>query len=216
MTAKQTFIRFQHPCGARSSSQWRQALVSLELPGIANLIVHQSGTALSITARQPSDSQVMQDASVEYMRAVATLAGRMLDVEMLDLTPSLAMTGYRWRYRIPKLVVARSSDDWDGWRGEELDASHHEKVLDRLQKDLSKQIQEWTGQSPDLGLELVSSGRPMVLKGAVSNGPKTVAAMARLDVMFTSTARIEGAFWTGLLQATGHGRIFRDGYQDNE
>jgi len=150
------------------------------------------------------------------MRAAANVAGRMLDVEMLDFTPSAAHTGYRWSYRIPKLVVARSSDEWGGWRTEALDESHRAKVLGRLQSDLNKQILEWTGQSPALDLEIVSDGRPMVLTGAVSNGPKTVAAMARLDVVFSSAVRIEGAFWVGLLQATGHGRIFRDGYQDKE
>lgn len=216
MAEKQTCIRFQHPSGARTSSQWRQALATLGLPGFDGLVIYQSGTALSLTAQKPADSGVLQEAAVEYMRAVAKLAGRMLDVEMLDLTPSVALTGYRWSYRIPKLVVARSADEWDGWRSESLDAVHRAKVLDRLQRDLSKQILEWTGQSPDLGLEIVSDGRPMVLKGAVSNGPKTVAAMARLDVVFSSAVRIEGAFWTGLLQATGHGRIFRDGYQDKE
>lgn len=216
MTTKQTCIRFRHPCGERTSSQWRQALATLALPGFDGLVISQSATALSLTAQKPPSSQALQEGAVDYMRAVANIAGRMLDVEMLDLTPSVALTGYRWSYRIPKLVVARSSDEWDGWRTETLDAAHQAKVLERLQRDLEKQLQEWTGQSPDLGLQLVSDGRPMVLKGAVSNGPKTVAAMARLDVVFSSDVRMEGALWTGLLQATGHGRIFRDGYQDKE
>ena len=216
MTAKQTCIRFQHPCGTRTSSQWRQALAALGLPGFDGLVIYQSETALSLTAKNPAASNPLQDAAVQYMRAVAQLAGRMLDVEMLDLTPAVAHTGYRWNYRIPKLVVARSADEWGGWRSDSLDDVHRAKVLDRLQRDLSKQIQDWTGQAPELALEIVSDGRPMVLKGAVSNGPKTVAAMARLDVVFSSAVRFEGAFWAGLLQATGHGRIFRDGYQDKE
>lgn len=216
MTTKQTCIRFQHPCGVRTSSQWRQALLPLGLPGFDGVVVQQSGMALSLIAQNGSVSEQLQEGAVEYMRAVANVAGRMLDVEMVDFTPSVALTGYRWNYRIPKLVVARSADEWDGWRTETLDEPHRAKVLERMRRELGKQIQLWTDQTPELALEIISDGRPMVLKGAVSNGPKTVAAMARLDVVFSSAVRFEGAFWTGLLQATGHGRIFRDGYQDKE
>jgi hypothetical protein len=150
------------------------------------------------------------------MRAVATAAGRTLDVDMLDLTPQVARTGYRWLYRIPRLVVARSGQEWGHWQAEQLDAERIEHVRARIDTDLQKQISRWGETTGDLDIELVSAGVPMVLKDAVTHGPKPVSAMSRKDVVFSSTARIEGAFWVGLLQATGHGRIYRDGYHEQD
>lgn len=218
MTTKQTCIRFAHPCGERTASQWRQALLG-HSPEVAALLegvaVFQSETALSFTAQQPETSARLREAGVVLMRTVAAMAGRMLDVEMLELTPSVARTGYRWRYHIPRLVVARSADNWEAWRETTLDAEHQAQIRGRIQSDLQKQIQMWGESSADLDIDLESVGVPMVLKNAVSFGPKPVSAMSRKGVMFSSAARIEGAFWAGLLQATGHGRIYRDGYQSN-
>jgi len=213
MSAKQTCIRFAHPCGSRTSSQWRQSLLAA-LPEVLDedVAVFQSKTALSLTARTPQASLRLRDSAVPVMRSVAGTAERMLDVEMLELDPSVVFTGYRWLYRIPRLVVARSGKPWEGWREPELDADHLERMRTRIEADLLQQFAAWAKPVGDLAIEIVSAGTSMVLKEAVAHGPKPVSAMARKDVVVSSIARIEGAFWVGLLQATGHGRIYRDGY----
>lgn len=216
MSQKQTCIRFGHPCGIQTSSEWRQALLKLDLPWCSEVVVSQSSTALSITSRSAQVSAQMQESAVLLMRAVANIAGKMLDVEMFDVTPTVARTGYRWLYQIPKIVVARSGGEWGSWTEASLDAEHKEKIRERIESDLQKQLETWSIQGHKLGIELVSEGRPMVLKNAVSSGPKPVPAMARLDVIFSSDTRIEGSFWVGLLQPTGHGRIFRNGYEAQE
>lgn len=216
--SKQTCIRFHHECGTRSAAQWRHALRPLALPSFEHVSVSQSSTCLSFTALTRQASDDLKEAAVPYMRATANVAGRMLDVEMLEFTPEAVRTGYRWRYRIPKLVVARSGDEWDAWRQNDLTPDLQASILARLGRDLDKQLSEWLGkpqETQDLSLSIESAGRPMVITNAVCN-PKPVAAMARLDVVFSSDVRLEGVLMTGLLQATGHGRIFRDGYQTKE
>lgn len=220
MSPKQTCVRFAHPSGERSSSEWRQALLK-QSPDTAGALegvtVYQSDTALSFTAQSPEASTRLRADAVSLMRTVAGMAGRMLDVEVLDLQPAVARTGFRWRYRVPRFVVARSAEDWAPWRVDVLTEDRVENLRKRIESDLQKQLALWGMQgydSPDsLAIEVESAGVPMPLKNAVSFGPKPVSAMARKEVVFSSAARIEGAFWVGLLQATGHGRIYRDGYQ---
>lgn len=158
----------------------------------------------------------MRDGAVTLMRAVANIAGRMLDVEMLEFTPALAHTGYEWLYQVPRLVVARSGESWDVWREADLDDARMRQMCARIDADLSSQIRQWCGQTPDLQIEVVSAGAAMVLKDATAQGPRPMSVMARKEVIFSSTKRIEGAFWAGLLQATGHGRIYRAGYSNQD
>jgi len=213
MSAKQTCIRFAHPCGSRTSSQWRQALLAA-LPEVLgdDVAVFQSKTALSLTARTPQASLRLRDSAVLLMRTVAATAARMLDVDMLELEPSVSFTGYRWLYRIPRFVVARTGQSWERWNQADLDAQSAQEMRNRIETDLLNQLTVWDKEIRKPAIELESAGTPMVLKDAVSHGPRPVSAMARKDVVFSSSARIEGAFWVGLLQATGHGRIYRDGY----
>jgi len=213
MSAKQTCIRFAHPCGSRTSSQWRQSLLKVIPDALDDdVAVFQSKTALSLTARTPQASLRLRDSAVPVMRAVAQTAERMLDVEMLELEPSVAFTGYRWLYRVPRLVVARTGQPWEHWNEAALDPEHVEEMRSRIETDLLRQLSVWGKEIRKPAIEIESTGTAMVLKDAVSHGPRSVAAMARKDVVFSSPARIEGAFWVGLLQATGHGRVYRDGY----
>lgn len=213
MSVKQTCIRFAHPCGSRTSSQWRQSLLKVIPDALDDdVAVFQSKTALSLTARTPQASLRLRDSAVPVMRAVAQTAERMLDVEMLELEPSVAFTGYRWLYRVPRLVVARTGQPWEHWNETALDPEHVEEMRSRIETDLLRQLSVWGKEIRKPAIEIESTGTAMVLKDAVSHGPRSVAAMARKDVVFSSPARIEGAFWVGLLQATGHGRVYRDGY----
>lgn len=216
MTHKQTCIRFQHPCGTRTSSQWRQGLLQDQSALLEDVVVYQSSTALSFTARTPEAAQRMSGDALGLMRAVAGLAGRALTVEMLEFTPSVAVTGYRWSYEVPRLAVARSGEDWAVWRESALPEPQRDKLRERIHADLSYQLKAWGLVVPDLAITIEDDGVPMPLKDAVFQGPRPTSAMARKQVRFSSAARIEGAFWAGLLQATGHGRIYRDGYQDKE
>jgi len=213
MSVKQTCIRFAHPCGSRTSSQWRQSLLKVIPDALDDdVAVFQSKTALSLTARTPQASLRLRDSAVPVMRAVAQTAERMLDVEMLELEPSVAFTGYRWLYRVPRLVVARTGQPWEHWNETALDPEHVEEMRSRIETDLLRQLSVWGKEIRKPAIEIESTGTAMVLKDAVSHGPRSVAAMARKDVVFSSPARTEGAFWVGLLQATGHGRVYRDGY----
>ncbi|KLR58968.1 hypothetical protein OX89_04035 [Diaphorobacter sp. J5-51] len=181
---------------------------------LEDVAVFQSSTALSFTARTPEGSERMREGALPLMRAVSTLAGRALSVEMPEFTPNVAVTGYRWTYQIPCIAVARSGDEWGPWQQAQLPREFSDKLRGRIAVDLGKQLAAWGLSVPDLDIELVSPGVPMVLKGAVAHGTKPTSAMGRKGVVFSSMARIEGAFWAGLLQATGHGRIYRDGYQE--
>lgn len=211
---KQVCIRFEHPHGSRCSSQWRQGLLPEHGTLLEDVAVYQSSTALSFTAKSPEASERLRVDALPLMRAVAALAGQMLSVESLDLVPSVAFTGYRWQYQIPRFVVARSGEDWAPWQEAALDAPHLSRIRDRINSDIQNQLANWGQSIHDLGIELLSAGTPMVLKNAVVAGPKPTSVMARKGMVISSTARIEGAFWTGLLQATGHGRVYRDGYQE--
>lgn len=216
MAPKQTCIRFEHPCGVLSSSQWRQALLPEHAQLLQDVAVHQSSTALSFTAMAPQASDRMRDGALALMRAVAGLAGKTLSVEMPEFTPSSALTGYRWQYEIPAMVVARSGEEWGGWRQPQMDDQHQSKLRERILADLTRQLALWELAAHELNIELVHAGVPMPLKDAVTQGPKPTSAMARKKVLFSSSVRIEGAFWAGRLQATGHGRIYRAGYQNQE
>lgn len=144
------------------------------------------------------------------MRAVADTAGRTLNVEMLEMAPAVASTGHRWSYVVPRLVVSKSGS-WEAWRGETLGEVQTEQLRARIEADLRKQVLTWLGQDDTaLDIRIENAGRPMPLKGAIS-APRAVTVMARLDVRFSSAKRLEGAFFTGHLTATGHGRVFRDG-----
>lgn len=214
MEQKQTCIRFEHPCGALSSSQWRQGLLPSHAAVLEDVSVFQSSTALSLTAMTPEASERLREGALPLMRAVSSLAGRTLSVEMPEFTPSVAVTGYRWMYQIPCIAVARSGDEWGPWQEAQPTQEIAEKLRSRIANDMGKQLVAWGLSVPDLGIELITAGGPMVLKSAVAQGPKPTSAMGRKCVMFSSTARIEGAFWAGLLQATGHGRIYRYGYHE--
>ena len=214
MTQKQTCIRFEHPCGLFSSSEWRQALLSGHAALLEDVAVFQSATALSFTAMGPQASERMRENALTLIRAVSAQAGRTLSVEMPEFTPSVAFTGYRWQYAIPCLVVARSGDEWGAWREPQLGTQQQDKMRDRINEDLAKQLAIWGLNAQDLAIQIDHPGVPMPLKNAVAQGPKPTSAMARKNVLFSSAARIEGGFWAGRLQATGHGRIYRAGYQE--
>jgi hypothetical protein len=85
-------------------------------------------------------------------------------------------------------------------------------MLADLNESLTDQIQTWLGHCPELHLAIESFGAPMVISGAIANSGTPVSALARLNVRFSSSERIEGAFFAGALNVTGFGRIFRDGY----
>lgn len=215
---KQVVLRFAHPCGDLGSSQWRQALKAkplLEGINFDDMAVSQSGTALSLTARTPGASEQMRERVMDLMRSVADVAGRTLAVEMLELTPAVGFTNHRWSYTVPKWVVARPKDDWVAWREVALGAEEMKKMGDRLTSDLLLQIKTWTDDQPSLDLVIEDFGKPMVLKSAIANGPKPVSAMARLNVAFSSSHRLEGALFAGFFGVTGFGRIFRNGYQES-
>lgn len=208
---KQAIVRFQHPAGSRTSSQWRQALHK-RWPGAvaSDLVFQQSATALSLIALTPAGSAVLQDDVMQCMRAVADTAGRTLNVEVLEMAPAIAFTGHRWDYVIPRLVVAKDGD-WEPWRRDALGDAQLQQMRDRIDSDLKRQLRAWLGyESPELDVRIEDAGRPMPLKGAISV-PKPVTVMARLDVRFSSAKRLEGAFFCGQLAATGHGRVFRAG-----
>jgi len=213
MAYKQTCIRFEHPCGVLTSSQWRQRLMPTHSSLLEDVAVFQSSSALSFTAKTPDASERMRQDALGLMKAVAAIASRMLSVEMPEFTPGISFTGYRWLYEIPCLVVARAGENWDGWSEPDLCGELQEKTCGRISSDLTKQFDAWGLAGKDLAIELVHPGVPMPLKNVVAHGPKPTSAMARKKVIFSSAARIEGAFWVGLLQATGHGRIYRGGYQ---
>lgn len=223
-TQKQPVLRFAHPSGVLSTSQWRQGLkASKHLAGIDldMFAVNQSDTAFSFTARTPQAGQAIDERVMDFMRATANVVNKTLDVQKLDLTPDVANTKYRWFYKVPKWVVARPSktgtkDAWSGWRQEALSPEIQQEMLSRLGTDLKSQLELWTQGCPDLELAIEDYGRPMVLKDAIANGPKSVSVMARLDVTFSSSRRIEGAFYTGLFNVLGFGRIFRNGYQEQQ
>ncbi len=215
MTHKQTCIRFEHRCGMLTSSQWRQGLLPDHADMLEDVVVSQSSSALSFTAKTPAASERMREGALVLMRSVASMASRTLSVEMPEFTPGMSFTGYRWLYEIPCFVVARAGEKWEGWRESDLCSELKEKTSNRITNDLLKQLEAWGLAGQDLAVELVHPGEPMVLKNAVANGPKPTSAMGRKKVIFSSAARIEGAFWSGSLQATGHGRIYRSGYQQS-
>lgn len=215
---KQAILRFAHPCGVLGSSQWRQALKAkpaLEGINFDDLAVTQSAMALSLIARTPLASELMHERVMDLMRSVADVAGRTLTVEMLDLTPAVAFTNHRWSYIVPKWVVARPKDEWAPWREPELGTVEQKKMSERLMLDLGRQLDTWTGSHADFDLVIEDFGKPMVLKSAVANGPKPVSALARLNVLFSSSHRLEGALFAGFFGVTGFGRIFRSGYQES-
>jgi hypothetical protein len=216
MTPKQTCIRFAHACGIRSSSQWRQGLSADHAELLENVAVFQSATALSFTAQSPQSSERLRGRAAALMRAVAAMAGQVLAVDVLDFTPGVAFTGSHWQYRVPRFVVARSGQDWNRWRAGQLDAGSRDDIQARIGTDLRKQLAVWGCDVSELHIALDSPGEPMALKNAVAFGPRPVSAMSRKDLVFSSSARIEGGFWTGLLQATGHGRIYRNGHQETD
>ncbi|ABD72038.1 hypothetical protein Rfer_4352 (plasmid) [Rhodoferax ferrireducens T118] len=216
---KQVLLRFAHPCGVRGSSQWRQGLKACACISGFDLDeyrVHQSSTALSITSASPQASVRLRERVMDVMRAAANVAGRTLEVQMLDLTPAVAFTNHRWQYSVPRWVVARPKDDWAGWREASLDADHCQKMQNRLKDDLTQQINVWMNDLPDLDLVIDHFGTPMVLKEAIWNGPKPVATMARLNVSFSSSHRLEGAFYAGFFSVTGFGRVYRSGYSQEQ
>jgi hypothetical protein len=209
---KQAIIRFQHPAGTRSSSQWRQALAARWPAATREMACQQSASAFSLITLGPGSTAALQDDVMGCMRAVADTAGRTLDVEMLELTPAVSFTGHRWSYVMPRLVVAKGGD-WEPWRAAQLADAQVEQLRARIDADLRRQLLGWLGEeNPALDIRLEDVGRPMPLKGAIS-APKPVTVMARLDVRFSSAKRLEGAFFCGHLAATGHGRVFRDGQQ---
>lgn len=214
MITKQTIIRFAHPCGQRSSSEWRQALLASHGDALQHVAISQSSSALNLIALKPEASETLREKAIDLMRAVAGIAGQVLSVEMPELTPALSRTGYRWLYEVPRLVMARSGEDWQPWREDHLEQALAKRVRERIETDLGTHLRAWGVLADDLGIELVSDGAPMVLKNAVANGPKPVSAMSRKNIIFSSSARIEGAFFVGRLQATGHGRVFRSGYEE--
>lgn len=213
---KQAIIRFQHAAGARSSSQWRQALSKRwQGAALSELACQQSASAFSLIALTPMGASALQADVIGCMRAVADTAGRTLNVEMLDMSPAVSFTGHRWSYVVPKLVVAKSGD-WEPWRGETLGQAPAEQLRARIESDLCKQLLAWVGnEDPALDICVEHAGRPMPLRGAIS-APKPVTVMARLDVRFSSAKRLEGALFCGHLAVTGHGRVFRAGQQERE
>jgi hypothetical protein len=214
MIEKQAILRFAHPCGELGSSQWRQKLKShANLSGVNldDFVVSQSGTALSISARIPSATPLLHERVMDFMRSVADIAGRTLEVQILELSPGVAFTHHRWNYFVPKWVVGRPKDDWKEWLVDPLPDSLKQKMQERLNTSLGEQLKVWSDWSGDLDLKIEDYGRPMFLKDAIAQGPKPMGVAARLNVCFSSSQRIEGAFYAGYFNVTGFGRIYRNG-----
>lgn len=222
----QTLLRFVMPCGDMSSSQWRQKLKSsknLEGVDLDQFAIFQSSTAFSITAMQPEASGVIHERVMDFMRATANAAGKTLDVEKLDLHPTLATTDFRWSYNVPRFVVARPAKNpgtenplktWDRWKDVSLSDAAKDEMSARLNHDLTKQVQIWLDDCPELDLTIDDYGHPMILSNAIANGPKSVSVMSRLNVTFSSSRRLEGAFYVGMFNVLGFGRIFRNGFHE--
>lgn len=180
--------------------------------------ISQSSTALSIFARSPEASAELDSRVMDFMRGAADVAGRVMDVEKIDLSPALSRTPYRWMYRVPKLVVAKpaktkaQNDLWTAWREDTPESHLIDKLTSDIDQSLQEQLSKWVEAPSDLDIRIESIGTPMVLKGAVANSAQPVSALARLNVVFSSRHRIEGAFFVGHLNVTGFGRVFREGY----
>ena len=216
--AKQTFLRFEAPGGSVRSAEWRQRIrEEVEGAGIepGQIAVFKSSTALNVVSRTTQASQMLADGAIEVMRLVADAAEKMLSVTMKDLTPAATSTGYRWLYEVPRWVVAHKGD-WSCWSNPELAQPQLEAMKLRMERDLSAQLQAWLADQPPLNLCIETPGRPMFLRDAIHNGPKPSPAMARLDVRFSSSKRLEGALFVGALQSLGYGRIYRDGYLETD
>ena len=224
MNNKQAVLRFAHPCGVRSSSQWRNAMKSSKSLAGVDLdayAIFQSSTALSIYAMSPKASIELDSRVMDFMRGAADAAGRVMDVEKIDLTPSASFMPFRWEYRVPKLIVAKpaktkaQNDLWTEWRKDAPDQQLIHKLTDGINQSLQNQLAGWLDVRPDLEIKIESIGTPMVIKGAIATSNTPVSALARLDVVFSSSCKLNGAFFVGNLNVTGFGRVFREGYLES-
>lgn len=215
----QAIVRLHTGEPERSSSQWVGALRAAE--GLADapwdaLSVFQSGSALSVVARAPAASAWLGEAYPRLLAVALDALGRVARVELLSRDLGVrADTPYLWAYEIPRLVVAKKGE-WAGWREPELAEPLAERLVGRINRDLSAQATAWGLAVDPPRMVVLDAGRPMPLKAALradtnkAGTPLTV--LARLGVRLASAARIEGDWFAGYLQGLGYGRIFRNGY----
>lgn len=217
-TSKQAVIRLHTGSAPWGSSQWVGKLktqAQLERAPWDDIAVSQSGSALSLIARSPKGSEWLERSTDDVLRSCIDVLGRVARIELLNLDVQARYdTPYLWAYNIPRLVVAKDGD-WTSLAAVPLADATRDAITNRINSRLAQQAKAWgIARSPTVAL--LTDGRPMPLKEALRAGAhgssKALTVMARLDVRVVSEARLEGAWFAGLLPGLGYGRMFRTGY----
>jgi hypothetical protein len=219
--SSQSILRLHTGAPDFQPSQWRHHFISSALGTQSDwdrVAIIQSGTALSFLARQPEANDWIQAQSADLVRSVANKIGRVAPFEYQDIEVSMRPdeSVAMWTYRIPKLVVAKERAAWDRLKSQALDDQAAEEIRARIARDLNAYLVRWGAMdatAPAVQVTLVDAGRPMPITAITaerSGHGRHISVLARLDVVFKTDWRIQGAIQVGMLPGLGFGRAFRD------
>lgn len=222
----QTVLRWNTNEPSQASTAWKAAFSATHQDAPwQHLAVVQSNTALSLVAKHPDASRWLTDNIGTLSRVVMGFLNRVITMEHLELQPNIRVQAQMfWAYDLPKVVVAKSGQDWSGLNEGKLSEEKRAKLASRFAVQLQEQLALFglsADGDPPLQIEIVDDGVPMPIKESLptskagSAGRAEQSLLARKGMKLRTIHRIEGDFSVGQLVGLGYGRVFRDGYSAN-